>query len=129
MESSHASTLFKYSPCLIAFLFLIGCSTGYEKEANAVYYKSWNEGSGSSKYTLDADPQTFRVLKNSNYAKDKQKVFYKGIVIEGADATTFEALEEGYARDKNHGYYEKTPVISSKGQTFCKVPHISPAEG
>lgn len=100
--------------------FLPGCSIGYEKEANAVYYKSWNEGSGSTKYPVDADPQTFQVFKDDNYAKDKEKAFYKGDIIKEADAATFETLGEEYARDKNHGYYQKDPVISSKGQTLMR---------
>ena len=103
---------------LVASLFMTGCSMGYEKDDNAVYYKYWNEGSGSHKYKIDADPRTFTVLKDDNYAKDKHTVFYNGDVIKGADAATFESLREDYARDENSGYYGKYPIKSSTGRTF-----------
>ena len=99
-------------------LTLVGCSTGYDNEGDAVYWKSWNEGSGSHKDRIDANPKTFEVLKFDKYAKDDKNVFYKGEIVEGADAATFEALYEFYARDKNNGYYGKDTVKGSSGKTF-----------
>jgi DKNYY family len=58
-------------------LLLTACSTGYQNDSKAVYYKYWNEGSGSRKDRLDADPKTFTVLKNERYAKDNSHVFLK----------------------------------------------------
>ena len=114
---------------LVAILLLPGCSTGYEIDGNAVYYKSWNEGSGSQKEKLDADPRTFKVLKNDSYAKDKQKVFYEGDTIKGAAAATFETLGEWYARDRNKGYYGRDSIILSKGQTFRVIDDYYSTDG
>jgi hypothetical protein len=130
MDNPNASHLLKlFLGLLVAFLFLTGCSTGYENDGNAVYYKYWNEGSGSHKDKLDADPKTFKVLKDDSYAKDKQRVFYKGDIIEGADAATFEALDEWYAKDKNKGYYGVHSVISSKGQDFRVIDAYYSTDG
>ena len=100
---------------------LVSCSTGYHNDGNAVSYKSWNEGNGGHEDKLDADPATFKILRFDDYAKDDRVVFYKGEIITGADAGTFEAIEEFYARDKNRGYYGKDPVKGSDGKTFTVI--------
>ncbi|HTB52873.1 MAG TPA: DKNYY domain-containing protein [Ferruginibacter sp.] len=102
----------------LCMLILAGCSTGYKNEGNAVYWESWNEGDGSHKDRIDADPKTFEVLKFDKYAKDDKNVFYEGEKVEGADAATFESIYEFYARDKNNGYYGKDTVKNSDGRTF-----------
>jgi hypothetical protein len=76
------------SKLLIALTCLLaGCSTGYENNGDAVYYKYWNEGFGSQKDRLEADPKTFVVLKNKKYAKDKEHVFFEAAAKE-ADTLT-----------------------------------------
>jgi len=108
---------------------LIGCSTGYEKEGNAVYYKYWNEGSGSHKERLNADSKTFKVLKDDKYAKDDKSVFYEGELIEDADAASFETLGEWYAKDKYRGYYGKSPIKSSDGKRFKVIDSYYSTDG
>src|SRR5205085_1593115 len=103
---------------LIAVIFLTGCSTGYDVEEDGVYYKSWNEGSGSHKRLIDADPKTFKVLKYDSYGKDKYTVFYEGQLIKDADAATFETLDDFHAKDKYTGYRGNSRVRSSNGPTF-----------
>lgn len=62
---------------VLAFL-LVGC-TGYDVERDGVYYKSWNEASGSSKRLLrEADPAIFQVLDDARYGKDERRVYYQG---------------------------------------------------
>ncbi|MBS1604591.1 MAG: DKNYY domain-containing protein [Bacteroidetes bacterium] len=130
MNPLRATGLLKFLPQFaVSFLFLSGCSTGYRKEGSVIYYEYWNEGSGSHKDRLDADPETFEVLKDDNYAKDKQKVFYNGGVIIGADAATFESLDERYARDKNRGYYGRDRILSSRGQTFRVIDDDYSSDG
>ncbi len=113
-------TLIRLSILLVTIL-LTGCSTGYENDGNAVYYKSWNEGSGSHKDRLDADPKTFKVLTNERYAKDKSHAFFEGEIIEDVDAPSFESISEWFAKDKNKGYRTRYPVISSRGTTFKTI--------
>ena len=67
-------------------------------DSQCVYHKG--------KVVPNADPNTLRVL-DSNYAKDKNGVYYKTERIEGADWSTF-AIDKktgyGRAKDKNNCY-------------------------
>lgn len=110
-------------------LTLIGCSTGYKNEGDAVYYEHWNEGSGQLKEKIEANPKTFQILKFDTYAKDDKTVFYKGGEIIGADAKTFEALGDFYARDKNFGWYGDDTIKSSKGKTFKVINEYYSTDG
>jgi len=94
-----------------------------------VYYDDWNEGSGSHKKSLEADPETFTVLKHEKYAKDKNHVFYEGKIVKGADAATFESLDDWYARDKDRGYYGGDAVRSSNGKTFKPIDAYYSTDG
>lgn len=103
---------------LFFFLIFLSCSTGYKNEGNAVYYEHWNEGNGQHKSKLDANPKTFEIFEFDNYAKDDKSVFYQGKKIIGADAKTFEAIDEFYAKDKNYGWYGSDTIKTSKGKSF-----------
>jgi hypothetical protein len=106
---------------LATIILLTGCSTGYENDGDAVYYKYWNEGSGSHRDRLDADPKTFTVLDSKRYAKDKSHAFFDGKIIEGADPATFNSVSEWFAKDKNRGYRSQYPVMSSRGASFRTI--------
>lgn len=47
---------------------------------------------------------TFEILKNG-YAKDAFHVYWKGEVVQDASSSTFKVLENGYAEDAFHTYY------------------------
>lgn len=114
---------------LFISLALTGC-IGYEKDGDTVYYKSWNEGSGGHKNRLaGADPNTFKILKHDSYAKDRRQVYYKGELVKGADAETFESLGDFYARDKNRGYYGGDSIRSSKGSSFRVIDAYYSTDG
>ena len=110
-------------------LTLVHCSTGYDNKGSAVYYKHWDESIGQQKEKIEANPVTFKILKFDRYAKDDKYVFYRGQIIEGADAATFESIEEFYARDKNTGYYGDDPVKNSNGKTFQVVNSYYSTDG
>jgi hypothetical protein len=113
---------------VFSFLF-VSCSTGYENDGDAVYYEHWNEGSGQHKKILDANPKTFKVLEFNNYAKDDKFVFYQGVKIIGADAKTFEAIDEFYAKDKNYGWYGSDIIKTSNGKTFKVINSYFSTDG
>jgi len=52
-----------------------------------------------------ADPDSFTVLNNSYYSKDKNSAYYFDHPISGVDLATFRALNLNYAADKNHIYH------------------------
>ncbi|MDH7464437.1 DKNYY domain-containing protein [Chitinophagaceae bacterium 26-R-25] len=107
----------------------MSCSRGYKNEGIAVYYEHWNEGSGQHKERIDVDPWTFKILKFKDYAKDDSSVFYQGEKIIGADAKTFEALDDFYARDKRFGWYGKDTIRNSNGLTFKVINDYYSTDG
>ena len=107
---------FLYS--ILLALALTSC-TGYVIEDNKVFYKSANEARGIVKrYLKSADASTFKILNNSEYAKDKSFVFYHGNLIGGADPETFEFIGDLYAKDKNRAYYSGDSIESSSSFGF-----------
>lgn len=77
-----------------------------------------------------ADPETFQIIKSSEfeYYKDKDFVFFGDKKIEGADPNTFELIlihtsgrppeSGGYARDKNSVYYLGKKLKDADINTF-----------
>jgi len=73
---------------LISFTFLLaatvllvsgcgGCSTGYQQVDGKWAYVTINTGAGRSvNYIEGADQETFEVLAEDIYAKDKNRVYY-----------------------------------------------------
>ena len=91
----------------------------YVIDKDGVFYKGWSGSSGYFSYLLDdADAHSFTMLENSLYGKDKRLVFYEGKKISGADALTFEPLDNAYSKDKIRGYYRGLPIEPSKGSSF-----------
>jgi len=108
-----------FSLLSLFLIVLIESCNHYENDGSTVYYKSWNEGTGSSKKELTGvDAEKFHVLTYDRYAKDDHIVFFDGNLIKGADAKTFEAIGEIYGRDKYRGYYAGDSIRSSNGPTF-----------
>ncbi len=105
-----------YLICLSVILF--SCNTGYENDGEKVYYNYWNEGSGSHKVELDANPETFKILDHDRYAKDDKNVWFDGEIVKDADAETFESIHEWYGRDKNSGFRTGAMVQGSQGKSF-----------
>ena len=76
---------------------------------NKVYYT----GPGSGKMELaDADAGTFQMISFSvesceyrDYGKDNKNVYFKNMMVEGADAKSFVMLEQGYYKDKRYLYF------------------------
>lgn len=110
--------------CIIitAFLlfFLSGClQTGYFKENGKWIYVTYDEGVGRRVQNLNVDNDTFTILKNKKYAKDKNAVFYEGDVIKDASPNTFEVINDrGYSKDTNYVFVDFDKVIGANPQTF-----------
>lgn len=113
----------------LLFFFILTACNRYVKKGGAVYYKSWNEGTGKKQSRLDADRLTFTQLRYKNYAKDKTLVFYKGQPVAGADAASFEAIGEWYAKDNYRGYYGGDPIATSDGKSFRVINSYYSTDG
>ncbi|MBK8705256.1 MAG: DKNYY domain-containing protein [Saprospiraceae bacterium] len=105
---------------LLFLIFLTSCSSGYQHENGTWVWVSYDESVGRRvKLVESADSETFKVLRNKNYAVDKNAVFYLGIKIEKADPKTFEVItDNGYAIDKSN--------VSGLGHCFiCRPKDLS----
>lgn len=85
---------------------LTSCERKYIIKNNSVYLKGWNEGNGSyERLVKDADAKTFKNLKFKNtngvYGKDKENVFFDGIVVENCDPKTFEFIGNYLFKDRD----------------------------
>lgn len=98
---------------------LTGCSTGYKKSGGGWTYIVINEAVGREVRKIDADVETFRVLADPDYARDKNHVYKYGFALEGIDGASFEFLEgNNYARDANHIYYRDCIVLDADRDSF-----------
>ena len=109
----------------------------YNVENNVVKY--------NNSEIISVDKESFQIL-SSDYAKDKNNVYYHEVIIENADKKTFEVLnvsagEEiifgiiGYARDKDKIYRwgEKEKIIKEtskylileSGSCFIKKDNVN----
>ncbi len=87
-----------------ALVFSCGGEPEFQIKDDTVYYKTSNYKDlrhHEDFQKLDADANTFRILKDGSYAKDDRAVFYHEKAITGADAATFEAIGKMMGRDKN----------------------------
>ena len=111
---------------VLAFLlfFLNGCHISnlqaqYLKENGNWIYVTYDEAAGRRVKNLDVDNDSFTVLKNKEYAKDKNTVLYKGRVIKDASPNSFEVInDEGYSKDENNVFVDFDKVIGANPKTF-----------
>ncbi len=104
---------------ILLMLILVSCNPGYQKEDGKWVWISYDEAVGKRVSQVDKhDYETFEVLNNENYAKDKNSVFHIRSKIEKADPNTFEIIEKGYSKDKNYVFLDSEIVINANPQTF-----------
>lgn len=106
------------------FLHLAGCSSYTTVGGAPAYHRGLSDESTGFTFLIGADPATFQRLKGDGYAKDKDHVFYQGRKVEGAQSATFIALSNDYGRDSISGFYQSEPIPGSDGQTLEVLPRM-----
>lgn len=99
---------------------------GYKITKSAIYFVKGNPPRPIE--IISADVNTFKILDSTKmYAKDKNKVYFLGDIIEGADPNSFELLNKPYyTKDKNYVYLSSTKFCSYPetfsfiGNYYCK---------
>jgi hypothetical protein len=80
----------------------------YFKDKKHVYHFQPMMEGGIIGIIINTHPKSFHLLESKFYAKDKNHCYYRGYIIEQADATSFSILDTAYsmhiAKDKNHYY-------------------------
>lgn len=110
---------YKLSCLLFCIISFTGCQPGYQNEDGKWVWITYNEAVGKGKkYVQGQDSESFEVLSDKEYAKDRFSVYYKGSKIENADSPSFQLIRKGYTKDKNKVYLDRTPVIFADPQTF-----------
>lgn len=64
------------------------------------------------------DFESFEILNNEYYAKDKNSVFHIRSKIENADPNSFELIGNGYSKDKNRVFLDDKMVIFANPKSF-----------
>lgn len=67
------------------------------------------------------DIDTFTVLEFAQYAKDKNRVYYLGREVEGADPRTFTAIHQRWGKDKKHVYVDGKPVPGADPRSIAVI--------
>ena len=106
------------SAICLAF-FLTSCNSGYQKEENKWTWVSYDEAVGKREGIIEeADLETFSVLENDKYAKDKNNVYFNGGIIPFADPNSFKVIDNGYSKDNASVYLDWDKVIFADPKTF-----------
>lgn len=96
-------------------LVLAGCGLGgsgpYHQKDGAWYFENDR--------LRVPDGETVKPL-NNRFARTATLAFYRSSVIEGADAASFTALTENYAKDRSHVWYADT---YRNGQEYYAIVH------
>ena len=94
----------------------------YEVVDGEVVYFSWNPM--SQRYSLavleGADPTTFIAI-NKSHGKDASQVFKKSLPVTHADPATFKLWSEGYAADATQVFYGRTRLEDAELATFERL--------
>ncbi|MCG2615247.1 DKNYY domain-containing protein [Terrimonas sp. NA20] len=105
---------------LAGIIPLSRCSSGYKQKDGKLTFNG-------KELTGDG----WQIL-NTSFAVNDSIIYYKEKIVEDADATSFEALDEHYAKDKNNVYYceeyrDGQTYYTTKKQTIVTLGNASPA--
>ncbi len=88
---------------------------GYEVSARAM-------ASSSPDFARRMAINELPAIGDSNYKKDDNYVYFGTDIVVGADPKTFEIINEEFAKDKTHVYYEGDMLEDSNSPTFVPGP-------
>jgi hypothetical protein len=103
---------------------IISPTDPYIKWNGKIYYENINIFSE----LYDVDTATFKTIsrkrsscEDNDYGKDKNSVYYKKNRIAGADAESFEALVQGYFKDKRYIYFHGKVLEDSDSRKRIEI--------
>ncbi|VAV86225.1 hypothetical protein MNBD_BACTEROID02-877 [hydrothermal vent metagenome] len=109
----------KHILIIFVLTFLISCNSGYQKEKGKWVWISYDEAVGKRVNQIDEhDFESFQILDDENYAKDKNSVFHIRNKIKNADPNYFELIDNGYSKDKYSVYLDDEMVIFANPKSF-----------
>lgn len=105
---------------LLLTMMLTACGDGgkYEIKDGKVYYTYWTFSFGTQERELnEADAASFESIKNW-LGRDDSHVWFKEILIEGADPASVKAEDYPLCRDKHDFYYKETVMHVADMESF-----------
>lgn len=94
----------------------------YYRDADNIYYYYHHQRNSPLPFV---DKTSFEVIgRHGYYAKDKKRVYYDGLLVEGADAETFQSvLQEGFYfwQDKKSVYVWGKSIPGVDKETFVEL--------
>lgn len=117
-------TVFRKAESLLAVLLLVfvltACNSDgkYEVKDGTVYFTYWTFSFGTQEHELqDVDVASFESMKNW-LARDRHHVWYKDLLVEGADPATAKADDYPLFHDKRDYFYEGKAIGVADIQSF-----------
>lgn len=81
------------------------------KDRNNIYYHG--------NIVEGADPKSFELIPNTDFAKDNENLFFNNKMIKNSDPKTFELLDhESYAKDRNNIYHNGSIIEGADIKSF-----------
>ncbi|MBP5360810.1 MAG: DKNYY domain-containing protein [Bacteroidaceae bacterium] len=110
---------FKYAFVLLGLMLLASCNDGkYEIRGNQVYYTWWTFSFGhQDSLLIGADADSFEEIEDW-LGRDKNHVWYEARLVEGCDPQTVKAVKKGLFCDKKDYYFEGAPLHVKDMATF-----------
>jgi hypothetical protein len=82
-------------------------------------YKYYAMAYGGSFYPINVDYDTFTIIENGCFAKDKSHIYTEqNLTIIDADLTTFRVIKGCLAKDKNHYYLYHEKVTTKEAEEY-----------
>lgn len=113
---------------LIFFSFLSSCSdrknTYYEITSDTIIYH-YVERRASNLFSAtyhemivkEVDLNSFSII-DKDYAKDKNRIYHKGLNLGKRDVKSFKVLPHSLSKDKFGAYYRNQLIVGSDGESF-----------
>lgn len=82
-------------------------------------YKYYAMADGGSFYPINVDYDTFTIIENGCFAKDKSHIYTEqNLTIIDADLATFQVIKGCLAKDKNHYYLYDEKVSKKEAEEY-----------
>ena len=102
----------------LPFCFFLGACGGYHHEGDRITFETCNEGNGCTTIVVQgADAASFETLDHG-YARDKRSAYFDGQPVPGALGASFRSLSETYAKDAAHAYYRLAQIAAADVASF-----------
>ncbi|MCE2497107.1 MAG: DKNYY domain-containing protein [Flavobacteriales bacterium] len=119
-QSCSNNIITKLTFILLSLSLLTSCQEGYKKENDQWVWISYDEAVGKRVANVkSADLKTFKVLKNKNYAVDKNYVYYRTQKIKNSNPKTFSVLtDNGYSKDDKKVFLDWHEIVNANPKSF-----------